>query len=259
MPTQLVSFWHGPLGWMERMCMASMLRHGHALAVYSYASLDLPAGVEGRDARAIVPDGSPDQSLMTEQIAAFADLFRYVLMQKGAGLWVDLDVYVLQPLEIATPFVFGWEKPDRLNNAVLRIPADSALLDDLLTFARTRPWFGPWWRAKHKWRQRAAVAIGRPLPLSAFPKAQLGPKALTYFARERGLDRQAMPQEVFYPVGPEHHTVLLASPDAVAALLTPQTLAVHLWSSDLKRALGGRMPEPASYLGQLLADVQVRQ
>lgn len=239
--------------------MASMLRHGHRVAVYSYTPLDLPAGVQGRDARAIVPDGSPDQLLMAEQIAAFADLFRYVLMQKSAGLWVDLDVYVLRPLEIATPFVFGWEKPDRINNAVLSIPAESPLIEDLLTFARTRPWFAPWWRAKHKWRQRAAVAIGRPLPLSAFPKAQLGPKALTYFARERGLDRHAVPQPVYYPVGPGDHAVLLGPAEAVAALLTPQTLAVHLWSSDVKRALGNRMPDPASFLGRLLTDAHARQ
>lgn len=251
-PLPFVSFWRGPIGWMERLCIQSMLRHGARLSVYSYEPLGLPAGVEARDARVIIPEGTPSHALINEQVAAFADVFRYQLMRRGLGIWVDLDLYFLRPLGLTGPYIFGWEKVDRVNNAVLLMPSDCPVLGDLIAFCERRPVLAPWWRRKHIWRQRLAIAVGRPLPLSRFPKAQFGPKALTYFLGQQGILDKALPQATFYPVAPQDHAVLLGPSAVVERLIDARTIAVHLWSSDIKRRLAGRMPPPDSYIGHLL-------
>jgi hypothetical protein len=248
-----VSFWSGALGWMELLCIHSMLRHGHRLAIYSYEPLVLPHGVELRDARTIILEGSESHALIKEQVAAFADVFRYRLMQQGLGIWVDLDLYFLKPYNgNGSVHIFGWEKPGRVNNAFLLLPSKSPVLDDLIEFTQQRPLFAPWWRPKHKLRQRLAIAFGRPLPLSAFPKAQFGPKALTYFLGKHDLLGEALRSEVVYPVAPQDNALLVGPAEAVSSLITSDTIAVHLWASGIKSKLGGLMPASSSFLGQLI-------
>ena len=60
MHSKLFSFWDGaPLGYVERLCIASMLEAGHSLDIYSYrANLDIPKGVALRDANDILPRSS---------------------------------------------------------------------------------------------------------------------------------------------------------------------------------------------------------
>ena len=251
-PNHLVSFWHGPLGWMEHLCIRSVVATGHRLAIYSYERRNPIAGVEWRDARAMIGTDDPIFPELKLSAQAFSDLFRYELLARGEGVWIDLDLYFLKPLGATSGHLYGWEKPDRVNSAILLLPSDSGALADLIRFVRKRPIYAPWWRPKHKIRQRIAIAIGRPLPLSSFPNGQFGPKALTHFLRQHDFLRVAAPQEVFYPIPPQNHAHLISSEVDVNAFVTKKTIAVHLWSNAVKRLLGGRMPPPGSYIGRLL-------
>lgn len=250
----LVSFWHGKLGWMEHLCLRSLVATGQKLAIYSYQPREPIDGVEWRDAREIISTDDPIYPEIEASAQFFANLFRYELLARGAGLWIDLDLYFLKPMGRVSDHLYCWEKPTRVNNAVLLLPAASPALAELIRFVRKRPIYAPWWRPKHKIKQSVAIALGRPLPLSAFPKGQFGPKALTWFLDQHGLLQRAAPQEVFYPVGPEHHADLIA-PDSVRVerSITDRTIAVHLWSNGVKRLLAGEMPPERSYLGRLLA------
>src|SRR5690606_1292398 len=89
----LVTLWIGPrLSFLERACLRSALAHGHKVALYcSPPPAGVPAGIELRDAAAILPEseiirhrgGSP---------ALFANRFRYELLHRGLGVWIDCDL-----------------------------------------------------------------------------------------------------------------------------------------------------------------------
>src|SRR4051812_13298665 len=93
------SLWIGArLGAVERACLRSLMRHGHRLVLWCYALPDgVPDGVELRDAGEIVPE-SRIVAYAEGSHALFANLFRYELLRREPGLWVDCDVYALAPL-----------------------------------------------------------------------------------------------------------------------------------------------------------------
>jgi len=62
-----------------------------------------------------------------------SDLFRYKLLYEKGGWYFDTDCLLLKPL---TPlfdrdYVFGWELPIEVNNAVLKFPKGEPMLDQL--------------------------------------------------------------------------------------------------------------------------------
>ncbi|MFM9847516.1 MAG: hypothetical protein ACKVP3_10185 [Hyphomicrobiaceae bacterium] len=260
---ELVSFWHGPIGWMEHMCIRSMLDTDHRLTVYMYEPQPIAPGVIVRDAGEILPRDSRAWEVLAVDCAQFADVFRYEMLAKGVGIWTDLDFYFLKNLGDQPESIYCWEKPGRINNAILRLPARSAELSDLLAFVHRRPLWGPWWRPKHKVRQAVSIALGRPMSLAQLPKAQFGPKALTYYLGQHGKQHLAQPSAVFYPVAPQDHADLLGSDPAcresVEQRITDKTIAVHLWANGMRKALQGSMPDPGSYLGRLYARSGVLQ
>ena len=81
----------------------------------------------------------------------FSDLFRYSFLRRSGGTCVDCDVYVLRPIP-DSEYIFAWEGLKFLNVAVLKLPVDSPLLDDLWT-AANNPVFIPPWLSKKKRRK----------------------------------------------------------------------------------------------------------
>ncbi|GAB5428945.1 MAG: hypothetical protein Devi2KO_24040 [Devosia indica] len=62
----IISFWHGPLSWLEVLCITAFVRRGHRVLVHSYDTIEnLPAGAEWRDATALLPFHRP--RLMTKR------------------------------------------------------------------------------------------------------------------------------------------------------------------------------------------------
>src|SRR6476659_583016 len=87
-----VTLWIGDsLGPIERACLRSVLGHGHALTLYCYKEpIGIPAGVDLADASAILPESAVLRD-STGSVALFSDWFRYELLQRGLGTWVDTD------------------------------------------------------------------------------------------------------------------------------------------------------------------------
>lgn len=245
---RLVSFWDGELGWLERLCLRSMLATGHRVTIYGYRGHVVEAGVDVADAASVVPAGSAVHGLLTvagkdrwrrRARVVFSDIFRFELMRRGLGTWVDLDVLFLRPLALESPYVFGLETPGSINNAVLSLPQGTPLLNDLLAFVDRRPVLPPWARGRAYWEQRLRAAIGIPLGPEAMEWGIFGPKALTHFAGVHGLVGAAQPQHVFYPVPYAEATSLFDPAADLDRWLKPDTIAVHLWNNrirDLKRA-----------------------
>ena len=255
---RIVSFWHGPLSWLERLSIASFVRQGHEVDIYAYEPAgDLPAGATWQDASTVLPrerlffykdEGTP---------GVFSDLFRLELMRREAGIWADCDVYCVKPFEGLGDYIFGWERQDSINNAVLRIPADAPLLDDLISVFDTenRPLLEPHLPLGRRLEVAVRRLLGDKVPPSHMQFGATGPFALTHYVNRRGLADKALPSAVFYPV-PYLGIPALTEPGSdIADHLTQETLGVHIWRSQLTRR--GRAdlapPQPGSALAKLVA------
>ena len=130
------SLWIGPLGLLERLSMASFVANGHPYHLYAYDEIvDLPQGVEWRDAAAILPR---DRIFVYPfgrargGLGGFANLFRYKLLAERGGWWCDTDVIALRPFDFTDEIVIAserhWLWRRRLCNNVIRCPAGHTLM-----------------------------------------------------------------------------------------------------------------------------------
>lgn len=248
----------GSLTWLEQLCLKSFVAHGHQTLLYTYGEVrNVPEGVEIRDGRDVL---DTDQFILherTQSVALFSDLFRFhMIRQNPKIIYVDTDVLCLKPFDFEDEFLFGYEKPNGLNGAVLRLPAHSKILEKMLAFMEeTHPkpnWIAP--KIQTEMHRRAAE--GDPMHVSEFPWGIWGPIGLTAFARETGEISHAKPVDVFYPLPFKERRMLLRRPMKTLTYLTDNTHAIHLWAP-IKRLAASRhdgLCPPNSYVGKALAD-----
>lgn len=259
-PPTIVSFWHGPMSWLERLSIASFIARGHRVEVYSYDAIDgFPPGATRRDAAEILP---ADQLIFYKgkgTPGVFSDRFRLCLLKAGRGLYSDLDVYCLRPFADLPDYVMGYERPGSVNNAVLAIPADAPLLDDLLSVFNDsgRPLLEPHLPLGRRLEVAARRLLGDPVPPEHMQFGATGPFALSHFMAQRGLLAKVQPQPVFYPIPYEGIPALMQPGSSIDTAIRPETLAVHLWRSQLTDRGRAGLPAPAP--GSALAELCRRE
>lgn len=262
-PPIITSFWHGPLSWLERLSIASFIRHGHPFHLYTYDDVEgLPEGAERRNANDVLPQDEMFFYKGKHTPAVFADLFRLKLMQIRAGIWADCDVYCVKSFAGMAEYVFGYEVPagpdgkgGSVNNAVFQCPPESELLAQLLAIfapenaGEPMPWLPPIRRLEVAFRR----LLGHDLAPQNVQFGATGPLPLTWHVRRLGLIEFVQPTEVFYPVPYTGIPALMLAGSDINTAITPQTRSVHLWRSQLTRR--GRaeigLPEPGSALAKL--------
>jgi hypothetical protein len=201
------------------------------------------------DASAIVPERAVLRD-RTGSVAPFSDWFRYELLRRGLGTWVDTDVYLVATLDTQSPYLFGIESPGILNNAVLRAPPHSALLSGLLEPFVKRT--APKWMPRHKYlSMRARELLTGHFDLASMPWGTTGPRALTALARLFGLTHLAQPQERFYPVPWQRASWILDPHKALEDVITDQTVAIHLWNHCIRGILKNESAPEGSFLHRL--------
>lgn len=250
---RLNSLWVGAeFGYVERLCAASALALGHPFTLYSYAPKsvkNVPEGVELRDAREVLSAESLTRYFDSGWIALAANFFRYALLAQSLGYWVDMDLIFLRPLDFTEQYVFGWERPDSINNAVLRIPAQSEMMMELLQADRKNwrpPWFGPRRTLLYYLnRLRNGDCYPHHLPWGTF-----GPALITYLARKYNVASQAQGIDVFYPISYSDAELLFGTPAIVEEKLTARSRAIHVWHSRLFSSLDAS-PPAGSYLEKM--------
>lgn len=97
------SFWHGSsIDEIGNICIKSFLKHGFEFHLWTYdKNIKVPKGCVVRDASEIL-----DSSLIFKHsngsYAPFSDWFRFTLLYKHGGTWVDMDMVCLNEFEIPT-------------------------------------------------------------------------------------------------------------------------------------------------------------
>jgi hypothetical protein len=131
-PDIVRSFWHGEsLNPYLLLCLRSFVRQGCRVEVFSYAQAPgFPEWIVARDAREIVPT----QSVLVYRKGPGAgspslhsNLFRFALLDRLGGWWIDTDVAVLRRPLPSAPYYFSMEA-DHFANSVVKFPKGHPLL-----------------------------------------------------------------------------------------------------------------------------------
>ncbi|MEO6394441.1 MAG: hypothetical protein ABIO40_00845 [Devosia sp.] len=256
----ICSFWHGPISYLERLCIASFLEKGHGFSLYAYEDWGaVPDGCRVIDAETVIPRAEMFFYKGNRTPAVFADLFRLRLMQREAGIWADCDMLCLKPFDGLGAYVFGIEgrtikalgSEVKVNNAVFGCPADCDLLRSLLaTFEPGAIPLGmPYNRRFEVWLRRL---LGMSLRVEDLQFGATGPWPLNHHLHRLDLFERAQPREVFYPLGYNGAHRLLEADGDIESVITPQTLGIHLWHSALtdRGTDQPSTPQPGSFLAR---------
>lgn len=248
----LASFWVGSdLGAIELASIRSFLRHGDSFTVYApHPISNLPDGAIWRDANEIMPSTTILRHRKTQSAALHADLFRYALLTKTDSIWVDLDVIALRSFDGAGDWLFGFEAPGAVNNAVLRLPRHSTTLHAMTALTPQSRGVPAYLSGGRRFRYHAKNVVhslwGDGLTIDRWPWGATGPRLLTYHLRQSGEMCHARPVSAFYSV-PLGEASRFVDPAALTASDLPgDAWAVHLWASNLRKYLnhahGGQIP-----------------
>lgn len=251
--TAVCTFWEGPISWLERLCLASIVDAGHALTVFTFepkllSESALPGDIH--DVRDLLPLATiADRFRERKLYSYFADIVRLAILRAGRGMWSDADC--LFKSEVGTAdYVMGYVGNDRINNAILLTPPECPALQEYFN-ALTGPIFRTPWATPHRRiRRDIAILFGFKHPREV-GKHSIGPRALTYFVNKHGLTKQVSNEHRFYPV-PTKDARSLIHPDdrAVRTMVErPGVEVVHAWRQALRFDLQGK-PPASSYLGQ---------
>jgi hypothetical protein len=250
--SRLNSLWVGKtIGWIEELCLRSAVATGQSFTVYSYTPheiVGLPPGIDLADARDVMPESLLLRYADSGAVQLGSNIFRYHLLKKSLGYWVDMDFYFLKPLNFTNDYVFGYEREDSINSAILKIPANSEMLRIIFQLMQPNvrpPWYGP---------KRTLLYYGRkimngPIKIEDLPWGTFGPQLVTYAARKSGCYRVAQQQSVFYPVAYDRVGLFLEPADKARQKIEHGgTVAIHLYRSAIERLLKTGAPPVGSYL-----------
>lgn len=248
----------GPLSWLEQLCLKSFVDKGQKITLFSYEDIpNVPAGVIRRDGREIIDTDDFIKYEKKNSYALFADWFRLHMIHQCPGMiWIDTDVYCHRPMDYESDYVFGFELPgeNRVNNAVLGLPADSEMLRRMLEFTEDRYSIAPFLPRGKQAEMRKLAKAGTPVHVSEQPWGVWGPMMVTHYVHALGLQDKVQPLEAFYPVTFPERTKFLRAAAVAEGLVTDTTTALHLWASN-KKQLGRQhhgLPPKGSYLEKLV-------
>ena len=207
---KIQSLWIGKLSPLEQLCIRSFLKHGHEFHLYAYGTLDgVPNGCIVRDANEILPESDIEKF---QNLANFSDLFRFCMLYRLGGWWVDLDVFCLRPFEFSSEHVFSSQyerngNADETTSCVIRAPKNSAVMRYCIDrIAQTDTGNCGW--------------------------AEIGPALVLSAVRRFGLRHE--PHQRFCPLHYFEAPGNVFGPSNVT--FGPETFAVHLWNEEARRA-----------------------
>lgn len=243
-------FWHGPLTQHQIGSMLSIQKAGFDVILWSFDKVELPTGIENRDASEIVDKSflkkhtmshysDPNYSAEKSTLVLYSDVFRLTVLAKLGGWWFDCDVFCLKPVswfnEAASTrsIVAGIEvHPHYANNAILSIP-DKALANKL-----------------------KGIVDSMLATRSTFNWGDIGPHLVTSFMKSEGIISQALPWTAFYAANYRYEGLWIEDPKEVAlAEITCRTsAAIHWYNNQMYKLADGTLGiPPASYMGKLFA------
>ncbi len=211
----------GELSALERLSIASFLRNGHPVRLFSYQPIpNLPQGVLQEDARAILPETEVFANPAADGnggLTVFANFFRYHLLLQRGGIWSDCDVVCVRPISFAEDmdYMFATERirmqpgakaEAQVASCFFKTPTASSVVSKTLEIARSKD-------------------------LATAPWGSTGPHALHEAATELGLAGNMLAPDVICPIDWWQILDLISG----IAVLPPNAYAIHFWNERWRR------------------------
>jgi hypothetical protein len=199
---------------MERLSITSFLSNGHEFHLFVYSDVkNIPTGTVVRDAEEILPESAIFVYRDSGSYAGFSNFFRYELLWKYGGWWVDLDVICLRPFQFADEYVIGSEPTSdggtHPTSGVLKTPFQSSLMEYLRQVCRSKSPDSLRW-------------------------GETGPRLVADGVTRLSLERYLQASSVFCPVG-YYDWARVLDPGASATFDT-SVHAIHLWHEMWRRS-----------------------
>ncbi|MBA0165891.1 MULTISPECIES: glycosyltransferase [Pectobacterium] len=235
--SDIFALWIGEkLGPIEYCCLKSFVMRGHRVFLYAYTHIEnLPLGVYIENASTIVPKEKIFRHKKTGSYAIFSDHFRYELLKKRPGIYVDCDVYCIEPVDIpSSGYLLGYEEDNKINGAILSLPQNSKLLNSLINISKDKNFIPPWYEKKLRRKLFWKKSFGKAKHVSDLPWGVLGPEAITWYIKEENNSIEIQPIDIFYPL---HHRCVsqLFDPGiSIRDIVTSRTKCIHLYNEMLK-------------------------
>lgn len=236
MNNTIQSLWIGSeLSAIEHLCITSFLYHGQEYHLYVYDDVkNLPPGVILKDANEILPRSQIFTYAKIGGYGGFADWFRYCLLYKYGGYWVDTDVVCLKPFDFSNEIVFGQVGPSYMGNGVLRFPVQSPILKQLITLCEKPNQFMPWDNLVMKFGKVRRILMGnRP---NNILHAETGPHAITNLLTHHGLIDNAKPFYYFYPTAGVQWQAAFDGTLPYTLEFFANSYTIHLWNEMMRQA-----------------------
>jgi hypothetical protein len=198
---------------MEQISIASFLANGHQFHLFVYSDVkNVPAGTIVRDGEEILPASAIFRYRDNGSYAGFSNFFRYELLWKYGGWWVDLDTICLRPFRFADEYVIGSEPVANGGShpisGVLKAPRQSPLMEYLTQVCRSK--------------NRETLTWG-----------ETGPRLVAEGIRQLSLGKYVQGSESFCPLG-WHEWERVLDPKSDVSLKSP-VMAIHLWNEMWRR------------------------
>ena len=219
------SLWIGkPLSKLEQLCLKSFVDNGHTVHLYVYDKVgNIPTGVIVKDGNEIL-DKSEIYRYKNGSVSAFSNLFRFTLLYKKGGYWIDADLLCVRPIKLKEDYVFSSEPDEeykfkRINAGLIKLPKGSkeALLGMEIQ------------------RQRKQDILEGKIPWGS------GPEAVRKIVEKFDLSKYVLPWwgicNCFY----EHFAILFDPRYKVKGAINnvkempKDMLCIHLWNEVLRR------------------------
>lgn len=207
------SLWVGEaLSTMEVMCINSYLHQGHEFHLYTYANIkNVPAGTILKDANEIIKE----DEIFVDAFGGFvnlSNLFRYMLLYKKGGWWVDMDTVCLKPFNFDEAYVFSSEYSDPyqrfvVNTTFIKSQPGAQFLQDCINFTIERGHDHIHW-------------------------GELGVNLISRMIFRNNMSKYIKPHDYFCPVSAHQLNLLIHKP---GYQLPKQAFALHWWHEIWKR------------------------
>jgi mannosyltransferase OCH1-like enzyme len=207
------SLWVGPeLGNMETLCIRSYLANGHDFHLYTFDEVrNIPEGTVVKNANDILPK----EKIYRDAFGGFVNLsnqFRYTLLYKLGGWWVDMDTVCLKKFDFTQDFVFSSEFSEptgrfMVNTTFIKSKAGAKFLSDCLDYIEIRGHENIHW-------------------------GELGVNLISRMIFRNNLGEYIMLPESFCPVSPYQTKLFIHDTNYV---LPEGAYAIHWWHEIWKR------------------------
>ena len=221
---------------IERLCIASFLYFGSEFHLYTYGEVKgIPEGTVLKNANEIIPKSGIFKN-KKGSLAIFADWFRFELLYKKGGFYVDMDMICLKPFDFEKEdIVYGKETGDTVSNAIMKFPKGSPICRHMADICMSPNKILPYDKTKHKLKKiRRRYLEGNKRGNTEWGEAG-GPTGLTRYLAHHNMTTSAKPFYFFFPIHYNNWKSIFDSTFKNNKDYFAGSYAVHLWNEKIRK------------------------